>query len=260
MTNPTEDALRKYSVTSVVAEGISHNVYVQRSGSAVVILHELPGLNHGAVMLADRLFAAGYTTYLPCLFGRPGRTVESAIALCVRREITYLSSRRESRITPWLRALCQHAHDQCGGPGIGVIGMCLTGRFAIVLAGHPSVLAPVSCQPATPLPALTHARQRALGITDAELDAAALRSREKGLPVLGFRFSHDGLCPAPRFVAIHEALPSFDATTIDSGPGNRYDIRRTAHAVLTDDFVDEVGHPTRDALRRVVAFFDRQLR
>ena len=136
--------------------------------------------------------------------------------------------------------------------------MCLTGRFAILLAGHPSVLAPVACQPAVPLPAMTTARKRAIGIPDAELHAASARSAT-GLPVLGFRFSHDRLCPPERFAALRDALPTFEGTSIDSGPGNPYGFPAHAHAVLTDDFVDAAGHPTRRALDRIVAFFNAQL-
>jgi hypothetical protein len=47
---------------------------------------------------------------------------------------------------------------------------------------------------------------------------------------------------------------------IDSSKGNPHGFKRTAHSVLTEHFVDEPGNPTVEALERVLAFFDEQLR
>ena len=47
---------------------------------------------------------------------------------------------------------------------------------------------------------------------------------------------------------------------IDSGPGNPHGIPRSAHSVVTKDLVDREGHPTRQALDRVLGFFAERLR
>ncbi len=137
--------------------------------------------------------------------------------------------------------------------------MCFTGSFALAMAVEPAVLASVMSQPG--LPAAVTARKRAgVGVDDADL--ARIRERvADGLCVLGLRFTADRGVPAERFERLRRELgDAFEAIEIDSSPGNPAGIPRNAHSVLTVDLVDEPGHPTRDALDRVLAFLHRQLR
>src|ERR1700730_10152526 len=48
-------------------------VFWRGTGPAVIIIHEIPGLNPLVVRFADRVADAGMTVYLPSLFGQPGR-------------------------------------------------------------------------------------------------------------------------------------------------------------------------------------------
>jgi dienelactone hydrolase len=244
-------------------QGRSHQVYRAGNGPAVIVIHEIPGIHPGMVSFAQRLLQAGYSVYLPSLFGRPGQPVStgavlrSILRVCVSREFAILAD-RTSPVVTWLRALAATAHRDCGGPGVGAIGMCLTGGFALAMAVEPAVLAPVVSQPGLPAP-LTAAKRAAVGLDAADLTAVKARTHQ-GLCVLGLRFSADRGCPVERFTTLRRELgEGFEAIEVDSSPGNPHAIPTRAHAVLTVDLVDEPGHPTRAALDRVLEFLDQRL-
>jgi dienelactone hydrolase len=244
--------------------GITHDVYRAGSGPAVIVMHEMPGLHPGVVEFARRLTGDGYTVYLPSMFGRPGEPFSgrelgrSLTRVCVSREFSLLAD-RTAPVATWLRGLAAKAHAECGGPGVGAIGMCFTGGYALAMAVEPAVLAPVLSQPGMPA-GVTARKRAALGLDQADLAAVADRGRE-GLGVLGLRFSNDRGCPGARFDTLQRELgPAFESIVIDSSPGNPHGIKSTAHSVLTLDLVDEPGHPTREALDRVMSFLAERLR
>jgi dienelactone hydrolase len=254
----------EFDVSTFTFQGRTHEVFRAGSGPGVVVIHELPGIHPGVVEFGRRLMDAGYTVYLPSLFGAPGEaatigaTVRSVLRVCVSREFTILAD-RTSPVASWLRALAAKAHGECGGPGVGAVGMCFTGGFALAMAVEPAVLAPVVSQPGLPAP-LTRRGRAALGLDPGDSAAIAERAQH-GLRVLGLRFSNDKGCPAERFQTLRRALgPAFEGIEIDSSPGNPYGIPTRAHAVLTVDLVDEPGHPTRAALDHVLAFMNERLR
>jgi len=245
--------------------GATRDVYRRGAGPGIVVMHEIPGITPEVAEFARTTADRGFRVYLPHLFGTPGRPLTNGYAVgqmlraCVSREFAVLAAGASSPITDWLRALARHAHAECGGPGVGAIGMCLTGNFALSLMVDDCVAAPVLSQPSLPFP-LGRSRRRALHLSDADLAAVKERAA-KGCGVLGLRFSHDPLVPAERFLRLREELGEhFEAVEIDSGPGNPHGIPRTAHSVLTADLVDEEGHPTRAALDRVLALFEERLR
>ena len=242
----------------------TYEVFRGGSGPAVLVLHEIPGLHPGVIDFARRLIAAGYSVYLPSLYGRPaapakGREIaRSILQVCVAREFTKLAD-RTSPVVGWLRALAASAHRECGGPGVGVVGMCFTGGFALATALEPSVVASVMSQPALPAPIGKRGRA-ALGL-DVEDRATITARANDGLRVLGLRFTNDRGCPPERFETLRATLgTSFEGIEIDSSPGNAAGIAPSAHAVLTVSLVDEPWHPTRVALDRVLAFLAEQLR
>jgi dienelactone hydrolase len=257
------DAVPGFDVTTFTHGGRTHEVYRAGAGSAVVVVHEMPGLHPGVTKFGQRLVDAGYRVYLPSLFGRPGapfgggemrRTLRQ---VCVSREFVLLADRTPPVVT-WLRALAAQAHAECGGPGVGAVGMCFTGGFALAMAVDPAVLAPVLSQPGLPAP-LTARKRAALGLDPADLASVQARTRD-GLCVLGLRFSADRGSPPERFATLRAELgENFEAIEIDSSPGNPYGIPKRAHSVLTEDLVDTPGHPTRAALDRVMAFFGERL-
>jgi dienelactone hydrolase len=204
-----------------------------------------------------RLVAAGFTVWLPSLFGTPGReftrraTLGPMLRACISREVSLFATGRTSPIVAWLRRLAALAHAECGGPGVGAVGMCFTGNFALGMAVDERMLAPVLSQPALPVP-VDERHRAALGITPADLDA--VRARD-GLCVLGLRFTEDPAVRPERFATLRRELGDrFIAVEIDSSEGNPHGIPKDAHSVLTLHFTDEPGHPTRDALDTLVTF------
>jgi dienelactone hydrolase len=247
-------------------DGQTRPLYRAGRGPGVVVMHEIPGLHPTVAAFGRRLVAEGFTVWMPDLFGEvmrpvtPGYAAGQMLRACIRHEFHVLASRRSSPITDWLRALCRAAHAELGGPGVGAVGMCITGNFALALMVDDCVMAPVLSQPSLPLP-LGRERRRALHLADDDLAVVKRRVADEGQCVLGLRFTGDPLVPAERFERLHEELGAgFEAIEIDSGPGNAHGIARTAHSVLTEDLVDRDGHPTRAALERTLAFFEERLR
>jgi hypothetical protein len=134
--------------------------------------------------------------------------------------------------------------------------MCFSGGFALAMSVDPVLQAPVCSQPSLPF-ALGKVRSRDLGLSPDDL--ARVRERED-LCLMTLRFSHDRAVPDPRWDRLQAELGDrLIAVQIDNPPGNPHGIRKMAHSVLTEDLVDEPGHPTRAALERVLAFLHERL-
>jgi dienelactone hydrolase len=240
---------------------IEHALYCRGAGRGVVVMHELSGLTTECLRLGERIAQAGWRVYLPLLFGQPQAPApwRHLAGLCLGREFHLLARGGPGPIAGWLRALCRRAHEECGGPGVAAIGLCLTGNFAIALMADARVLAPVAAEPAQPLFALTAAGKGALAVAPEDLEGARARAAH-GQRLLGLRFTQDRLCPAARFATLERRFgAAFEPIEIDSSPGNRHGIPARAHSVLTKDFVDQAGHPTRQALERVLGFLQERL-
>jgi dienelactone hydrolase len=243
-------------------------VYRRGSGPAVIVIHEVPGVTDKVAAFGTRVADSGFSAVLPSLFGDPGRPAfdqhglyvfRSMLHGCVSREFANWATSKTSPITVWLRALARTEHARCGGPGVGAVGMCFTGGFALAMMVDDTLIAPVLSQPSLPFP-VGSKRKRDLGISDTDLAAVKARAAT-GECVLGLRFTGDSFVPAERFQRLRDELGDrFLAVEIDSSPGNPHGIRKAAHSVLTEDLVDEPGHPTRDALDRVLSFFAERLR
>ena len=245
-----------YTKTVFTAEtcgghSVSHDVYHRGSGAPVVLIQELPGIGEETLALADRLVGAGFEVIMPHLFGPIGRTSiggNLARVLCLRKEFSVLATNRSSPLVDWLRLLCRDVRQSRGVEGVGVIGMCLTGNFAISLIADDSVLAAVASQPAMPF-----FKQGALHMSAHDVEDVRQALNEKG-PMQVLRFEDDPLCTSEKSECIHKAFNDHNATRVKeiTLPGK-------GHSVLTLDFVDEAGHPTRAALDNVIAYFGKQL-
>ncbi len=263
MTNVPD--LAGFEAQSFDALGTERVVYRRGSGPGVLVMHEAPGITPEVAGFALKVADAGYSVALPVLFGVPGKPLSPAYVLssltraCISREFHVLASHRSSPITNWLRALARELHAEVGGPGIGAIGMCLTGNFALALMMEPCLLAPVLSQPSLPF-GLTPKMNAALHVSPEELANAKARSAQ-GVTVLGLRFTGDPLCKGARFETLRREFGAgFEGIEIDSTPGNPDGIGRTAHSVVTTDLVDEAGHPTKEAYDRVMSLFEERLR
>ncbi len=246
------------------SNGRKRNVYRRGSGPAVIIIHEIPGITSHVAAFGRRVADHGMTVVLPDLFGTPGRQMTIPYALsslarvCVSKEFTLLALNKTSSIVNYLRELAVHEREAHGGPGVGAVGMCLTGGFALAMSVEPSVIAPVLSQPSLPFPTNPEHR-RALGLSDADLAVVQRRTTED-LCVMGLRFSGDAKSPAERFERLREVLgDKFIGVEIDSSPGNPWGYKKAAHSVLTEDYSDEPSSPTRRALEDVLEFLTTRL-
>ncbi len=260
-----DDDLADFERTTATYDGETRTVFRAGSGPGIVVMAEIPGITPLVADFGRRLVADGFTVALPSLFGTPGRprsgsyVVSSLARACVSREFTCLATGRTSPVISWLRHLAADLHRDCGGPGVGAIGMCLTGGFALGMMVEPAVVAPVLSQPSLPLP-LGRRRQADLGLDEADLAVVRARVADEPCPVLGLRFTEDALVRSSRFDGLRRELgEGFIAVEIDSSADNPHGIKRSAHSVVTEDLVDVEGHPTRDALDQVLAFFHQRL-
>lgn len=259
-----DDPLEDFDRTSFTDSGKTRTIYRIGSGPAVIVMAELPGITPRVAGFGRRVAESGFTAVLPHLFGEDGRSPSAAYAVgsltraCVTREFTILAQGRTSPVVGWLRALARAEHERCGGPGVGAVGMCFTGGFALGMMVDDVVVAPVLSQPSLPFP-VTRALKRDVGLSPA--DTARVRERAAaGTCVLGLRFTGDKISPPERFAHLRELLgESFVAVELDSSPGNPYGHRKAAHSVLTEDLDDRPGTPTRNALDQVLDLFRSRL-
>jgi dienelactone hydrolase len=264
--------LSTYERYNFERDGFAHAVYRKGAGPAVLVLTEMPNISSQVLGFADRVVGLGCTAVLPDLFGEAGRELLKANRLrifayaartmaraCISREFSAFALGKSSPVVTWLRGLVELEHARCGGPGVGVVGMCFTGGFALALATDPRVLAPVLSQPSLPF-GISEQHKRSIDCSDADLDAVAGRCSREGLRVLGLRFEDDPHVPAQRFRFLKEKLgDGFVAVEIPQADRHPDGVLRHAHSVLTNDLIDEPGERTRDALDQVLALFREKL-
>lgn len=226
---------------------VTYPTYRKGSGPGVIVIHEIPGLTPKVIAFGEEVVAAGFTVVMPSLFGTPERTMTPlAVAstmrkLCVSREFSLLALRQTSPTAGWLRSLARELHGELGGPGVGALGMCFTGGFALAMMVDDAIAAPVLCQPSTPF-AVSPARSRDLNLSPADLEAVKQRAAG-GCEVLGLRFRGD-LAVGKRFETLTTEIG--DAFIRVEFPGRD-------HSTVTE-------HRQQEGIDRVLAFFDEKLR
>lgn len=247
-------------------------VYRKGSGPAVMVITEMPGISPQVLGFADLVIGLGCTAVLPDLFGvagakyqalsLPGRllyTLRSFSHVCISREFTLFATGKSSPVVDVLRRLGAHEHARCGGPGIGVIGMCFTGGFALAMAVDPWVLAPICAQPSLPV-ALDKSRRFNIDSSPESLRAVAQRCAREDLKVLGLRFRGDDLVSDERFLFLEQTLGSgFVKVELEQADGNPRGPLTHRHSVLTGDLIDRPGEPTHAAREQVLALFREKL-
>jgi dienelactone hydrolase len=262
-----DDSLDDFDHRVITLDDVAKVVHVAGGGPAVIVMTEMPGISPHVARFSRWVRDAGFTVYMPSLFGRDGAVpdVEEGTATfrraCVSAEFRAFAANKSSPVTSWLRSLARLAHGQCGGPGVGAIGMCFTGNFALTMMLEASMLAPVLSQPSLPLddPA-------GLEIAPEELAAVAERLERDDLTVLAYRFEGDQFCKAERFAAYSEALGErFIARVLPDSAANPdpppffKHVVASPHSVVTAHLIDEAGQPTIAARDEILSFFARRL-
>ncbi len=262
-----DDPLDDFDVRQVSLEGVTRVVRTAGTGPAVIVMTEMPGISPYVARFSRWVRDAGFTVYMPSLFGRDGAVpdAEEGAAVfqraCMSAEFRAFAANQSSPVTQWLRTLARLAHGECGGPGVGAIGMCFTGNFALTMMLEPAMLAPVLAEPALPLndPA-------GLEIAPEELAAVRDRLEREDLTVMAYRFKGDRFCKAERFAAYAQALGERfvghelpdSAANPDTAPFFEQ-VVASPHSVVTAHLIDEAGQPTIAARDEILAFFARRL-
>jgi dienelactone hydrolase len=265
-----DEDLLDFTKSSFTFEGVTRDVYRKGEGPAVIIMAEVPGITPKVLDFARQVVDIGCTAVLPSLFGTPGRSgfkgtrpdvgymMSTVVPACVSKEFAAFAKNKTAPVTNWLRALAAAEFETCGGNGVGAVGMCFTGGFALGMTVDEHLLAPVLSQPSLPI-GLGKAG-RALPLSPGDLTVLKRRVDEDDLCVLGLRFTGDRVAAPERFDTLQRELgDGFIGVQIDSSPGNPWGHRKGAHSVLTEDLVDEPGQPTFDALHQVLDFFRDRL-
>jgi dienelactone hydrolase len=220
--------------------------YRKGTGPGVVVVHEIPGLTPAVIGFGEEVVAAGFTVVMPSLFGTPERPPGPASIgrvigqVCVRREFTKLARRQTSPVADWLRSLARSLHEELGGPGVGALGMCFTGGFALAMMVDEAVAAPVLCQPSLPF-AVTPSRAADVNLSPGDLDRVRARAAA-GCEVLGLRYRDD------------KAVGTrFDTLTRELGDRFiRVEFPGKGHATVTE-------HRQQEGVDRVLAFLREKL-
>jgi len=256
------DALEDFESRQVSLQGKTKLVFVAGSGPAVIVMTEMPGISPHVARFARWIRDAGFTVWMPSLFGDPGRplstlyTISSLVRGCISSEFRAFAANASSPVTQWLRALAARAHPLCGGKGVGAIGMCFTGNFALSMMLEPAMLAPVLSQPSLPL-----GSAGGMHIAPDELKAVKERLDREDLKVLAYRFEGDSFCRAARFAAYERALGDrFEGRVLPDSAANPDAPMKHPHSVVTLHLIDEQNQPTRRAVEEIIGFFKTRLK
>ncbi|HEU5038142.1 MAG TPA: dienelactone hydrolase family protein [Nocardioides sp.] len=228
------------------ADGVTHPTYRKGSGPGVIVIHEMPGLTPGVIGFGEEVVAAGYTVVMPSLFGTPeaamsmGNVLKVLPRACISREFTTMAVGETSPVATWLRSLARSLHGELGGPGVGALGMCFTGGFALAMMVDTAVAAPVVAQPSLPFAV---GKKRAADLNLSPSDLAAVKDRAaRGCQVLGLRYAKD---PA--------VGTRFDTLSRELGDAFlRVDLDGKGHSTVTE-------HRSQEAVDRVLAFLGEKL-
>lgn len=246
---PGNDVLEGWEVGEFTAADMTYPTYRKGSGPGVIVIHEIPGITPLVARFAEEVVDSGFTVVMPSLVGTPrkgpsaGYLAQSMIKVCIAKEFSTFALNETSPIVAWLRALARSLHADVGGAGVGAVGMCFSGGFALGMMVDDLMLAPVLSQPSLPFP-LGKQRAADLGLSPDDAAAVAERAAE-GCQVLGLRFVDDRVVGS-RFDSLRELLgDSFIAVELPSA-------KKSDHSVLTEQRDDE-------SVERVLGFLKDKL-
>lgn len=238
--------LASWTRSEHTADATTHPTYRKGSGPGVIIIHEIPGLTPEVIGFGEEVVAAGFTVVMPHLFGTPEAALspltlgKSLRQVCVSKEFTKLATRETSPLAGWLRSLARELHAELGGPGVGALGMCFTGGFALAMMVDEAVAAPVLCQPSAPF---TVGKKRSADLNLSPADLQVVKTRAAGgCEVLGLQYKSDKLT-GTRFNTLTREI---------GGAFLRVEFDGKGHSTVTT-------HRQQEGVDRVLAFFHEKL-
>lgn len=228
------------------ADGITHDTYRKGEGPGVIVIHEIPGMTPDVIAFAEEVVAQGCTVVMPHLFGVPEAAPTTKVLarefakICINKEFTKLALNQTAPIADWLRSLARDLHAELGGPGVGAVGMCFTGGFALAMMVDAPVIAPVVAQPSAPFPV---GKKRGADINLSPRDLEIVKGRvAQGCAVLGLRYQGDPAVGSRFDTYRHEFGDNFIAVEF---PGRM-------HGTLTE-------HRQQEGVDRVLEFLKEKL-
>lgn len=246
----SDDVLAGWARATFGAAGFRHDTYRRGVGPGVIVIHEIPGITPSVAAFANDVVERGFTVVMPDLVGTAGKPISapylasSFLRVCISREITSWALNRTTPLTAWLRALARAVHAEVGGPGVGAVGMCFSGGFALGMMVDDVMLAPVLSQPSFPLPRGRGDARGNLGLSPDD-EAAVIARASAGCEVLGLRFAGDRAV-GTRFETLRKQLG--DAFVAVEVPSTSF----RDHSVLTEQR-DE------PSVERVLSFLEEKL-
>jgi len=238
--------LATWAKGSHTADGTTHDTYRKGSGPGVIVIHEIPGITPDVIAFAEEVVGQGFTVVMPHLFGVPeDRPTPRALArefakVCLNKEFTKLALNETAPVADWLRSLARELNEDTGGDGIGVVGMCFTGGFALAMMVDAPVVAPVVAQPSAPFP-LGRKRRADINLSPRDLEIVKERVA-KGCAVLGLRYQDDPSVGRRFDTYRHEFGDRFIAV----------EFAGRKHGTLTE-------HRQQEAVERVLDFLNQRL-
>jgi dienelactone hydrolase len=241
--------LAGWTLAEFSAADMTFPTYRRGAGPAVIVIHEIPGITPLVAKFANEVVARGFTVVMPSLVGTPGKgpsqiyLAQSMMKICIAKEFTTMAMNKTSPVIAWLRALARNVHTEVGGPGVGAVGMCFSGGFALGMMVDDLMVAPVLAQPSMPF-SVGKARGADLNLSPDD-EAAVIERAQHGCQVLGLRFTDDKLV-GDRFSTLREKLgDAFIAIELPSE-------KKSDHSTLTEQRDD-------DSAQRVLDFFAEKL-
>jgi carboxymethylenebutenolidase len=182
------------------------DAYCARPGgsprAAIVVIQEIFGVNAGIRRKCDRLAADGYLALAPDLFWRLERGIEldPDVEAEFQRALGLLGQFDQDQGIADIEATIRHARKALGVPKVGVVGYCLGGRLAFMVAARTDVDASVGYY--------------AVGI-----DGLLREKHAIAHPLLLHLAGDDHFVPPPVQQAMHAALDGHPKVALHDYPG-----------------------------------------
>ncbi len=203
--------------------------------AAIIVIQEIFGVNAGIRRKCDRLAADGYLALAPDLFWRiePGIELDPDVEPEFKRALGFLGQFDQDLGVADLEATIRHVRSALGVPRVGVVGYCLGGRLAFMVAARTDADASVGYY--------------AVGIPELLREKHAIAR-----PLMLHLAGADHFVPPEAQAAIHAGLDDHPKVTLHDYPGEDH------------GFATEVGARRSEAAAqladsRTAAFFAEHL-
>src|ERR1700754_452665 len=111
------DPLEDFQPRKITLNETTKMVHVSGTGPAVIVMPEVPGIRPHVAGSARWVREAGFTVYMPSLYGRDGEPVDLEVGkatfkrVCASAEFRAFGAGASAPVTQWLRALARLAHE-----------------------------------------------------------------------------------------------------------------------------------------------------